>query len=123
MTLECGDANHVPAIHKEMPTYASPQAMVHHGASLTATMLVNIMCVLCLQDRIQATKPHSAASTCTGSMFASSRAAARLSTGRSSLHIGREEEDMATGAVAYARNPSHGGWGSRVGFGGFERRI
>ena len=34
MTLECSDANHVPAIHKKMPTYASPQAMVPHGASL-----------------------------------------------------------------------------------------
>ena len=34
ITLECSDANHVPAIHKKMPTYASRQAMVHHGASL-----------------------------------------------------------------------------------------
>ena len=35
---------------------------------------------------------------------------------------GREEEDMATGAVAYARNPSHGGR-LRVGFGGLERQM
>ena len=39
MTLECSDANHVPAIHKKMPTYASPQATAHHGASLFVNSL------------------------------------------------------------------------------------
>ena len=43
-------------------------------------------------------------------MAASSRAAARLSTARSSPHIGGNEDDMATDTRSDARNPSHAGW-------------
>ena len=43
------------------------------------------------------------------SMTALSRATTRLSTCHCSLHVGREEDDMATSDGADARNPSHGG--------------
>lgn len=52
-------------------------------------------------------------------MAASSPSSNKVSTGRSSLHIGREEDGMAMGEDKMPETLAMGG-GSLVGFGGLE---